>query len=184
MLRAARLPVGHYVKRQLIVPLREYSWEEDCAKEYRLFDDEYEEPILLRQDYVDANEIVCDFCGNLDNPGFPWHRHTEEDYINLNCKLQQRIAEIKVCKDATSAKKFIAENTEIYEAYLRWPIQVQESDGRYHMMNDGRHRIWAARRSNGILPVRVVEYRRIHSMSVAEYTACRLHDDWFYDLEK
>ena len=164
--------------------MNEYSWEEDCANEYRLLDDEYEEPILIKQDFIAANAIVCDYCDDIDNPQFPWHKHNEDDYIKLNDKLQCRISDIMDCSNATAVEKFISENTEIYEAYLRWPIQVQESDGLYHMMNDGRHRIWAARRSNSILPVRVVEYRRIHSMSVAEYTACRLHDDWFYDLEK
>lgn len=181
MVRVARLPVKCYIKRHMIVPLCECSWEEDCANEYCLLDDEYEEPILIKQDFVDANTIICDYCGE---PMFPWHRHTRQDFINLNDRLQHCMPELMKCCDIIDAKNFIRNNEEIYNAYLKWPIQVQESSGTYQMLNDGRHRIWAARRSNGILPVRVVEYRRIHSMSVAEYTACRLHDDWFYDLEK
>lgn len=133
MRHAARMPVRYYIKRKLIVPVCECSWEEDCMNEYRLLDDEYEEPILLKQDYIAANTIVCDFCGNSDNQGFPWHRHTEEDYIKLNDKLQRSIPDIMDCGDATTAKKFIAENPEIYEAYLRWPIQIQESDEQYTM---------------------------------------------------
>lgn len=160
--------------------MNEYSWEEDCANEYRLLDDEYEEPILIKQDFVDANTIICDYCVE---PVFPWHRHTKQDFKNLNDRLQRCIPELMMCRDITAAENFIRDNEEIYNAYLQWPIQVEELSGQYIMMNDGRHRIWAAQQSNGLLPVRIVQYKRIHSMSIEEYTNCRLHDDWFYVFE-
>jgi len=160
----------------------DFWWEDDCYNVYDDIDDEYEEPIIINQAVVPAREI------NLDNEhvDFPWHNHSEDDFISLNEKLQGLLSEAISCKDKKSVIRFKKKHKEVYEAYFLRPLMVFEKDGsnRYSFGSDGRHRIFVAQKSDGLLPVWIVRHAKVSRLPLDQYKKRIAIGEWrFYNFD-
>jgi len=161
----------------------DFWWEDYCTETLNESGDDYEEPIILRQEIVNAKEISL---GPYDEDvAFPWHGHSSNDFFRINEELQRLLPLIQSCKTRKDVIRLKRKHKEAYSAYFERPIQVlDEKDGqfRYSILRDGRHRIWAAKQTNGMLPIWVVQYRIVKKLDVEQFKKCCSYGEWrFYD---
>lgn len=127
-----------------------------------------EEEVLVRQDYIRAEEIVCGKEA-ISEQDFPWHGHSYQDFLDVTNRLQQLLPEILDITGEKEARRFRKKHKDIYDAYYQRPIHVLLENGKYKFLTDGRHRIFAAKQINGVIPVFVVEYAVVREMPVESY---------------
>ena len=159
-----------------------FWWEDECHSMLTDIDDDYEEPIIVEQAVIPAREI------NIDNEyvHIPWHHHSESDFISLNERLQSLLREAISCKDKKSVIRFKKKHKVVYEAYFLRPLMVFEKGGsdRYSFGSDGRHRIFVAQKSDGLLPVWIVRHVKVSRLPLNQYKKRIAIGEWrFYNFD-
>lgn len=112
------------------------------------------EGIVFEQCYIRAAEIELE----EDRPQFPWHGYSERDFAKFDKQLQKLIKRSMVLGFGDKIERLIKRHKDIYSGYYERPISVYCENGKYKLVCDGRHRVYAARCSGGMLPVNVVEW--------------------------
>jgi hypothetical protein len=133
------------------------------------------EKLVLWQGWIKARDI--DMTGwEIGPKDFPWHGFKEENFDRLNKKLQDARAEIYSIETEKQADKFAFIHSDVYDAYFRQPIQVRKSSGDlpYEFCKDGRHRIYAAQKTDSYIPVFSVGYFEVRKLPFEEF----VNRDW------
>ncbi len=121
----------------------------DCAKEFT--DDNTR---------ISASDIDMSDAMGMDNPNF-WNHHsnTKENYMDLASKLpevQNRLENGEKLEDIYNDPKIGATANQYYNPDNMVCVEARP-DGTYGFIDDGRHRIMAARELGYDIPVRVQE---------------------------
>lgn len=136
-----------------------------------------EEEVLVRQDYIRASDIICGEYA-MTEQDFPWHGHSYQDFLDLTKNLQLLLPEILSITGEKEAMRFRKKHKDIYEAYYRWPIHVLLESEKYHFKGDGRHRIFAATQTGGVIPVFIVEYAVVREMTIESFLERNCYRNW------
>lgn len=154
--------------------------KDDFEYLYESSGDEVEE-VLVAQLYLNANNISLE---RHDEPTFPWHGHTREDFERLNRNLSEHLDLFRNCKSEKRAAKLKRAYPELFSAYFKTPIRVQEREKGYELLDDGRHRVRTAQASDSIIPVWVVRCQLIQSESLEDYMRQCAYGNWRFELDE
>lgn len=158
-------------------------WEIENEKRYNSKDFYEEEPFIIEQRFLPANRILMgDYA--IDESYFPWHGHSFDDFIQLNSELQACIGIVQNIRGSKDVKHFRLKHRTVYDAFFEDPICLSINDkNEYCFGSDGRHRVYAASVSNGLLPVWIIEYKDPKTVSIDYFKKHALSGTWRF-LEK
>lgn len=154
------------------------TWDAKNEEDY-LNGNYYEEELfIVAQKIIPAKTIDMEDY-DIGESNFPWHGHTLDDFCRLNNALQNCIAIVERIRSPREVKKFRRKYREVYDAYFRRPIYVyQNRNSGYSFGCDGRHRIFAAKQADGMIPVWVVEYKDPRNVSLEYYKKHAFAGSW------
>ena len=159
------------------------NWEdtlEECYNTIETEIDKYDE-VIVEQTIMRAELISLNDHAPVE---FPWHGRSEAEFNSFDQKLQRALPSIIECNNRKSIIHAKRKYKTIYQAYFKRPITVFERDesGLFPLNRDGRHRVFSAQKNGGYLPVWIVKYIDITSISLEEYRRIGAFGEWrFYE---
>ncbi len=159
-----------------------YYWEEGQEDEYDNIGDDEDILIIESQECIDPTLISGE---DLKDVQFPWHGHTEKDFVYLNKRLEKCLSENGVSGGKKVAKKIKRKYPDVFDAYFQAPIKVlfEVESGTFSFMSDGRHRIIAAQKCSNRIPVWICRYYKKAEITKECFLHNEAHGNWRFGKE-
>ena len=158
--------------------------DEELEKEYKEIKDEvYPDgekntvALLVNQGYINAAQIEA--YEEMDENSFPWHGHSLQDFEELNNELIKAIPIFQNCKTDSEVNKAIRKYPEVFEAYYSRVILCEKKeDGRIELADDGRHRLYVAKKKGNNLPVIIFERVDVNDVDLETFKRRYVNLSW------
>ena len=153
-------------------------WEQENTEDYLNGSYESEMTFIVEQRIAIASEIEMND-NAITKSDFPWHGYSFDDFEKLNQELQCCIKEIYSFNSPNDIKHFRRKHRKVYDAYFCLPICVSLNDtGKLCFGFDGRHRIYFASVCNGVIPVWVIEEKKVKDVDLEYYKKHLYSGEW------